>query len=507
VDEQDRVLARAALGSPEIALASWREWRASVPQEQATGLLVWAGGYVQRNLDRAGIADDYLAGIARHNFLANNRRFVAAIPRLRELAARWPITPLKSFAMSEESRMRTLRPLADFDFLVPSGSAREVADLMRSWGATPLLDVSEREFTERILARRGSWNFLEGAADLDLHWRYLEHLDAAESDRLVEEFTVPAESSFGPIRRLSTELLLVGVAAHQRVQFGGRFQGLFDVAELARSADPATVAMLASRTESGRDLAETLGMIQEVLGDDRNPGVDAVAAALAPAPLPEAFELPLLAERIPQRYREPAVTRHLLGYRIWIALGMPRLLERAILRLLRGFVRDAAVAEEIPRGGARLGPGWHYLYPERPARWSNVPEARAVFDDARGAVALRVELEPEWWEVAPLAAVRVVAGGHSLGILRRGETAGEFPLPRHGRRLEVALRVASRLRYRSPGTDAKWYRMLAPVRELALLGANEVAGANEAAGANEVAAAPGAAEAPEAPEAPASLGS
>ncbi len=468
MDEQDRLLARAAMATPDVAAAAWAEWRATVPQADATGLLVWAGGYIQRNLARAGLDDDYLAGIARHNFIANNRRLVAALPTLRRLTARWEVTPLKSFAMSAESRSRSLRPLADFDFLVPSRDVYEVDGFLRSEGLRPLLGVDDREFRIRIVPRRGSWNYLDGLADIDLHWRYLEHLDTATSDRVVAAETTAASGEYGPVRALSPELLLVGVAVHHALQAGGRMQGLFDVHDLARRADADGVARLARRLDVRHDVAEVLETIREGLGDAPDADVDRIAAAVRGGrPRQRVWRRPRLGERVAPRHRDDALQRHPLLHRIWVALGMRPGLERVVIRRLGGFVRDPQESD-VPAGGASLGAGWHYRFPEQAHRWTNIVDARAVFTDAAAATRLRVELDPQDWPLAPYPSVAVVVDGVAVGGLELGRSSGEFALPPHGDRVEVSLRLTSRLRYRNPGTGTQRLGMLAPVRELSL---------------------------------------
>ena len=85
MDASERLIAKAALARPNVAAEAWRTWRATYEIATATGLLTWAGGYIYRNLHETGVEDPYLAGIHRHNFIANNRKLIAAIPIIKEL--------------------------------------------------------------------------------------------------------------------------------------------------------------------------------------------------------------------------------------------------------------------------------------------------------------------------------------------------------------------------------------------------------------------------------------
>jgi hypothetical protein len=110
MDESERLIARAALGSPAEAVSLWQKWRETYDPATASDLLVWAGGSLHRNIVAGGARDDYLAGIARYNWVANQRQLLAAHEDLVELAALHPRVTLKSFDASRADGALSLRP-------------------------------------------------------------------------------------------------------------------------------------------------------------------------------------------------------------------------------------------------------------------------------------------------------------------------------------------------------------------------------------------------------------
>jgi hypothetical protein len=286
VDESERLIALAAMAGPERSLAAWQQWRTANDVAQASALLGWAAGYIHRNLEAAGVHDRYLGGIARHNWISNNRRVIAALPTIHALAALGPLTPLKSFGMSQTHFSRGLRPIADFDFFLPHRSLAAARDLLAERGFHPQLALSTAEFDDRVLPQRGSWNFLGsiGGADLDLHWRLLEHLPTSLSERLIRANSTLVDTEFGRVRHLDPELMIVCLAVHHLVQGGGTWNGMFDVHHLIAHVDPARVVALSYRVGVSQELS---GVIREIRSCSRmTPPTPCVYSTIASPPPP-----------------------------------------------------------------------------------------------------------------------------------------------------------------------------------------------------------------------------
>lgn len=473
MDEAERLLTLAALGGPDRAPAAWAEWRRTVPQAEASGLLMWAGGYINRNLRAAGVEDPYLAGIARYNFLRNNTRVLAALPIIRELTSRFEITPMKSFGMSEAVSARSLRPLADFDFYVSSADLEAVRRRLREAGLVPLLGVDDDELGGRILAQRGSWNFL-GAdeVDLDLHWRVFDHLDLDLNARLVAENSRLEESEFGRIRRMNPELMTATLAVHAATS-GTQRGSFFDIVHVVGEADVDRLARLVRAARLEREISEVHDILRGVLGDDAGSAGRVLGAVVGRSRrrVPHATRRlgPTRFMRVPARFREPARWRRPLLTRVWALIGRPTLLER----LAVAFGGPLAAPEEhppsgdLPRGGFRLGAGWLHLYPRDGYRWAMLPDARAVRDVAEPTRALVIELDPAWQSI-PNSRVEVFVNGRRVGRMTRDARSYRFPIDRPAGTIEVSLRPQAWRRFRDPGIFYRDYGFLAPIARLDL---------------------------------------
>jgi len=478
MDESERLIAVAALSPGDAAVSAWNTWRSTASIAEASSLLTWAGGYIHRNLRAAGVDDPYLRGIHRHNVLANGARIVAALPVIRELTRRWTVTPMKSFGMSGGEYSRGMRPMADFDFYVPVVDALDVAGFLVASGLPALMGVYPDEFVQRILAQRGSWNFKSGPVDLDLHWRLLEHLDTDVSEALVSANSSMTETEFGRVRKLDPELMLICLAVHHQMQTGGSLHGVFDFAHLLDQVDPDRAARLAVEAGASREVAELLTVVNDLAGGEP-PGWRPFADALARSAPPHADRtathvVSRLFEPLPSRYFEPAFLRHPRLYRAWFAAGRWPVMERAMIRIAGVVTREVPQAiAAFPRITGRLGVGWHHLYPGDPFRWANLPDTRVLFpvtDD--GVQSVRIVLDPTIWPLAPVESFGVFWNGRRIGVCERSASDFTFILPRNasGRRGELSLRVMSRRRYSSPGIYVHWFRMLAPVVGIELVG-------------------------------------
>lgn len=484
MDESEILIARAALAAPPEAVAAWTQWRATNSIEDASALLSWAGGYIHRNLQAAGVNDAYLAGIYRFNWIANNRRVVGALETIREISRRWPITPLKSFGMSEEVYSRGLRPLADFDFYADVAYATEIKQLLEHRQFRALDGLTAGEFSSRVIPQRGSWNFKDDThIDLDLHWRLLEHLDVTTSERLVTANSRLADTEFGTVRQLVPELMLVTLAVHHCLQPSGPLNGVFDFFHLLPNVDPVRAARLAKSIGVSREVASVAALSRSLAGDGDHPHLSDLGRALAhdarrqPATDSVRRVLPLF-ETLPDRYNDPKRLTTPRLYRLWSRLGRPGWLERSLIRRFGSISRTSSAdgGDQFPAVGGMLGPGWHYRYPDQPFRWADVPDARVTFGSPpSGPRTLRLVLDKEKWAVGPIASFDVFAQGRRLGRCDKSASTFEFELPEGTAQVEVSLRQHGLSRYTRPGMRAEWFRMLAPVTSIELLPDGDVA--------------------------------
>jgi hypothetical protein len=474
VDEQERLIARAALCDAEEASAAWDEFRATVDLQGASPLLSWAGGYIHRNLESLGRTEPYLAGIARHNWLGNNRVLAKAQGILSELNSRWNIVPLKSFGLSSEMTDRRLRPLADIDLYVERTDIPGVVAMLRARGFVPLLDVSELEFSSRILPRRGSWNFRNAdGLDIDVHWKIFDHLDASLNARLVKEHSANADASYGQIRQLVPELMVTIMCVQRQVQPVYSLPGLFDVNNLLKQVDPRLLISIAKSAGSEDALSESVLAIAGILGS--TPIHLQAILDLLPVISPDA-PTHILTRRFfsaaPMDTWDSSLVRNRLLYWAWWKLGHFARAERLLLSLCGPFSRGGIdisgdEAEVLPfRDLTQLGPGWHYCYPGNDFRWANRPDARCILAVDKGSeLVITIIADAQMWSLTPVESIVVYLDGIQVSAIQRTSAEMRFTIParKRLRRMELSFRPGRHVTYRNLGIDTNWYGLAIPL--------------------------------------------
>jgi len=476
VDESERLICRAALAEPHEAVRAWRQWRAAYDPVGATALLTWAGGYINRNLRRAGLDDPYLAGIARHNWLTNNIKLARALPLLTKIALHWRIVPLKSFGLGSDTESRRLRPLADIDFYVDFDGAEQLMGELLRQDFVPLLNADRTEMTHRIMTQRGSWNFRKDVIDLDVHWKIFDHLDLAANRRLVGEWSVQETAAYGAVRRLRPEATLCLLAAHQVTQVSRGFSGLFDLYEMAATGDPRDAARIARATETAGPLKIALHQARE-LGAAENRNVRGLLEMLEGSVLQRAAAWGRRALRRqpgPAKIQTALASRPVL-YRIWSSMTGRSAVERTLLALCGPFskkcveLRNAGHFVVDPRTEPNLGPGWHHLYPVDRWRWAGSPDSRlAIQVPPEANVAISVRLDPRVWRDHSTATLGIFANGILMARAGRDDHEASFDATRAVIRgfLELSLRVIGRRAARHTGILALHNQLLAPISQI-----------------------------------------
>ncbi len=486
MDESERLICLAALAEPVTAQAAWNEWRAHNNPADASALLTWAGGYIHRNLMRVGRGDPYLAGIARHNWLTNNLKLARATPLLTEIAARWEIVPLKSFGLGEDKESRRLRPLADIDFYVKQTDALEIsAELVRR-RFTPLLDADADEFRDRIVTQRGSWNFVSQNADIDVHWKIMDHLDLATNRRLLAQWSQPAQTAYGHVRLLQPEATLALLATHHVLQESGRLSGIFDVFETAKRVDPTLTRRFAEETgtidvlRSVVNEAIALGAVEntavERLRETLESSSHAAPARMAVSPVPAPATAKTPTAFPADELQEARLSRPRL-YRWWFSRRADELLERRLLRIFGPFgnrriaLDPSGTTTLIPATARDIGPGWHHLFPGDTWRWAGNPDSRLTFVGVKGGgVRLTINLKAADWRVHTPGDLGIYANGMLVGHANRDQSSIECDATDAVIRgfLEVSLRLISVDRTPIKGILSHRNQLLAPVISVVL---------------------------------------
>jgi hypothetical protein len=472
VDESEKLIARAALSSPEKAVAAWDEWKRTNDIRQASNLLGWAGGYIYKNLARANVSEPYLAGIYRHNWLLNNLRFAKASKMIEALQQRWQIVPLKSFALSEETYSRGFRPVADFDFYCDLKDLPEVCAFLEEQGFASQLSPTPSEFQNRIVLQRGSWNFRNSEkTDFDAHWRVFEHLSIKQNRRIVKQSTIRDSANGG--HKLNNATMLVALAVNYALQGEARFNGLFDFYELSLHVDPkqaARVARLANATQP------MLNLVREII--DFEPRDNTVCVALERellATMPKGSTE--LREESAKRFwhwpndaTQYSLIRNKWLYALWRFAGSLGSVEKSLINKLGPFSTTIVKrGEQINENGSNLGPGWHYRYPEQNLRWAECEDARVAFEvETAKPLEVTLDLAEVEWQHSPQSSFYVFANGNPIGKCTKEQSSYSFLIAEgsSSNRLEISLRPHNLKKFLNVGVHRKWYRLMAPVVSL-----------------------------------------
>jgi len=467
MDESERLIARAALGSPADALSAWQQWRATNDPATASDLLVWAGGYVHRNIVAGGSRDDYLAGIARYNWVANQRQLLAAHDDLVELASRHSLVALKSFDTSRTDDALSLRSVADIDLYVDFRRLRRIVAALRQRGYVPLLDASDTEFFERIVPQRGSWNFTRsgvGAAEragerastaecsIDLHWKFFDGLSVADNRQIARRWTRPTDASFGSVRALVPEARFALMAVQRQAQDDGKDTALFDAGNIVGDLLQADLVAI---TRASRSHASVLNLLDAIAEFTDAPEVAELRAAVAAEPAQE--------ENLDDRgkARTERQARRFTPRLLSPAASIPTTDEIVV-----------HLADDLP-----AGTGWFHLLPGDTWRWSMAPEAqlrfavpKALFSDRNGArtVYITVELNPEAWTVCSAEFVDVFCNEAFIGRIDKDTATATFevPLKARTRLLNLSLRGTGADLPSSDPRSLVFNRIVAPVERV-----------------------------------------
>lgn len=152
---QQKLLLRAALWQNADGLAAWEEWKNSVDVERldhgSTRLLP----LLHQNLKAQGIDDPLMArfkSVSRYYWYQNQMMFGQAALLLRQLEdAGIKTMILKGAALiSLHYKNISLRPMNDFDLMVPTAQAARAMELLREWGWQPDTSVDNVHAPELI---------------------------------------------------------------------------------------------------------------------------------------------------------------------------------------------------------------------------------------------------------------------------------------------------------------------------------------------------------------------
>jgi hypothetical protein len=152
---------------------------------------------VHRNLVRLDIADPLMAllrGIRHYHWARNQLRLRATAPVLTAFhAAGIPVMALKGAALLasclEDS---SLRPMDDFDFMVPLDRVAPAVEVLAAHGFNPI-GVPKWAIVRAVVPRMPGFGFIDGSSqEFDLHWHMMHRDQRANADAAFWESARPA---------------------------------------------------------------------------------------------------------------------------------------------------------------------------------------------------------------------------------------------------------------------------------------------------------------------------
>jgi hypothetical protein len=188
------LLLKAALLSGDEAIIAWEKWSEVVNLDRLDWGEVKLLPLLYHNLKQNGIAESQIPGVFkgmyRRTWAENKLRFHCAGNILSHfVAAEIPIIVLKGAVIaSHYYQDYGLRPMADFDFLVPTDRAQESIEILYQNNWQPKLAVSTDYFKTRkfdsdytyISHGRGFLN--PDKQQIDFHWHVLHNSLAFNAD-------------------------------------------------------------------------------------------------------------------------------------------------------------------------------------------------------------------------------------------------------------------------------------------------------------------------------------
>jgi len=185
---EQELLLQGALLQGEAALQAWHNWKAEVNWEQELDL----GSYrllplLYHNLHTLGVEDPAMAklkGIYRKAWYTNQTLFhtMAGVLRLFH-AAEIETMILKGAALTlQYYKNYGLRPMGDFDVLVPAMKRGRAIEVLTRAGWKPMIRSLE-ELPDSVLDAQCGWNFENSdQCQFDLHWHVLHWYPRSNSD-------------------------------------------------------------------------------------------------------------------------------------------------------------------------------------------------------------------------------------------------------------------------------------------------------------------------------------
>jgi hypothetical protein len=189
-DATQRLLLQACLLPGEASVVAWRAWQQRVDFDDIDAGSMRLVPLLNHNLMQQGVADPDLGryrGLVRRSWYQNQVQFQQAAGVLALFVAKGiPALLLKGVPLALlYYPAKALRPMSDFDLLVPYGETERAIAVLQAAGWNGDLNPLLRVPAPHRLQAGHAWGFQDrSGAKLDLHWRILQTSFSPDADEL-----------------------------------------------------------------------------------------------------------------------------------------------------------------------------------------------------------------------------------------------------------------------------------------------------------------------------------
>ena len=216
---EQELLLRAALLQGKSSLEAWERWKSSVDIEHLDIGSHRLLPHLYRNLQTQGVKDPLMGrfkGVYRRTWYDNQLLFhhvSALLLSFRDAGIETIVLKGAALALLHY-KDSGVRPMNDFDVMVPVEQTSPAIDLMRKLGWNPM-PRSPEALTESYLSIVNSHGFVHRAGrECDLHWHLFPECCQADADQEFWEHSVPFKVHDVPTRSLAPTDQLLHVCVH-----------------------------------------------------------------------------------------------------------------------------------------------------------------------------------------------------------------------------------------------------------------------------------------------------
>jgi len=467
MNSAEKIILNAAMSRTERSAQDWFDYKNSTPQSEMPHMLSWCGGFIYKNLQSMGKNDEYLKGIYRYNWTANQYRLGRLAPILEKISSEIEIAPVKSFGLNNTNSSLGLRPIGDFDFFASIRDLPSLREILLANGYSLFMDIELEEFNDKILSSRGSWSYHKPPIDdLDVHWKLFDEHSNKFNEDIVKSNSYLSESKWGRHRSLTNEMAAVVISHHHALQGGGSYSGLCDLNLILKDCSFDQVRKLVHRVgfldvfERQLAIIESVTRIPTWKGDNR------------PTNLPRVLPNITIKKLHMFKFIQEKTLRSSLIYKMWLLLGAKSRVEEILLKYIKAFsswssYMSTNIASVKLTANLQLGTGWHYRYPGNNFQWTTYPDTRVILHSGDpGKFELKINLVPFTWGICLSSRIECFINGKFFGNIDKTGSSFTFIVETNEGINELSFRSPKPWNSDLNVLTFNWLRMQLPVESI-----------------------------------------